>query len=273
MPDTPLNLEAYFERIQYHGPTHRSSETLCQLHRQQAFTIPFENLDIHLGRPINIDPARIVAKLVDEKRGGYCYELNGLFELVLENLGFPFTPLAARNAMSGPPYRQKSHKLLLVEVEQRPWLADLGFSGIGLIEPIPFVLDTEFRQSNDTFRLQAAENGVYHLQRKLAEEWQSLYAFTLEMYYPADYCMMNYFNSTSPNSAFTNQRTCAMPTPEARILLSNFELKIRSANETITRHIENEDAYREALQTYFEIVLPHGTTLKALPSTSSSPVI
>ena len=78
--------------------------------------------------------------------------------------------------------------------------------------------------------------------------------------------MMNYSNSTSPDSAFTNRRTCAMPTPEARILLANFELKIRGARDTITRQIENEDAFREALQTYLGIILPDGTTLKALPN-------
>lgn len=270
MSATPFNLEAYFERIRYDGPVHCSAEALCQLHRQQAFTIPFENLDIHLGFPITLDPAHLVAKLVDGKRGGYCYELNGLFELVLERLNFPFTTLAARNIMSGPPYPQKSHKVLLVEVEQRAWLVDLGFGGTGLIEPIPLVVDTEFRQSSETFRLRVGENAVYHLQRKLPEGWQSLYAFTLEVYYPADYRMMNYFNSTSPDSMFTCQRICAMPTPEARILLTDFELKIRSASGTIIRQIENEQAYREVLLSYLGIVLPDGATLKAIPSTSLS---
>ncbi len=98
------------------------------MHRQQAFTVPFENLDIYRGRPIHIDPTSILAKLVDEKRGGYCYEVNGLFELLLERLGFPCTTPAARNAMSGPPYMQKSHKLLPIEVEQRSWLADRGLA-------------------------------------------------------------------------------------------------------------------------------------------------
>jgi len=262
MTDHPLNLDTYFARIGYHGPTNRSLETLRQLHKQQSFTIPFENLDIHLGRPIKIDPASIVAKLVDEKRGGYCYELNGLFELVLERLGFTYTTLAARNAMS--PSVQKSHKLLLVNVEQQSWLADVGFSGIGLVEPIPFEPETEFHQYNDTFRVKAIAPPVYHFQRKLPDGWQSLYTFTLEEYYPADYRMMNYFNSTSPDSMFTNRRMCGIPTPEARVLLTNFELKIRTANETITRHIENEDAYREALVTYFGIVLPTDSTLKPL---------
>lgn len=266
MSRNSFNLDAYLERIHYHGPVDRSFETLRQVHRQQALNIPFENLAIHLGDSIQIDPDSIVAKLVDSRRGGYCYELNGLFELFLSSLGFSFTTLAARNAMSGPPYVQKSHKLLLVEADGQRWLVDLGFSGIGLLEPVPLQLDTEFHQCIDTFRLQAAENALYHFQRLVPEGWQSLYMFTLEEYYPADYRMMNYFNSTSPASAFVQRRTCGIPTPEARITLVNFELKIRTASGTIVKQIEDDNAYRATLEQYFGIVLAEGAGFRPLPS-------
>lgn len=269
MPGNPFDLDAYFARIQYHGPTACSLETLRQMHRQQALTIPFENLNIHLGLPINLEAEQIVTKLVHERRGGYCYELNGLFELAIKHLGFTYTCLAARNAMSGPPYVQKSHKLLLVEIERQPWIADVGFSGIGLIEPVPLELGREFRQCNDILRFTAGPAHSYYLQRKVVDGWQSFYLFTLEEHYPADYRMMNYFNSTSPDSTFLKRRLVAISTVDARIMLTNFELKIRTTSETTTCQLADEHEYLEALRCYFGIELPAGIAFKPLPPSNA----
>jgi N-hydroxyarylamine O-acetyltransferase len=262
MSDYSLPLNAYLERIRYDGPLTPSIETLRHLHRAQISSIPFENLDIFLGRSIKLDPISLVTKLIDERRGGYCYELNGLFCLVLQHLNFTVTPLAARVLMDGT-MTPRSHRLTLVEVEGERWLADVGFGGNSLIEPIPLELDREFPQYLDTFRLRADAKLGFVLQHKIVDQWRDLYAFTLEECYPIDYHVSNYYVSTSPDSHFTHHIICTIPTQDARIILYNSELKIRRPDQTTTTQLTNTDAYREALQHHFGIVLPPGARLQS----------
>lgn len=263
MSETLFRLDAYLERVCDDGPLTRSRETLCRLHRAQATHIPFENLDIFLGRPLHLDPGSLVKKLIDERRGGYCHELNGLFLLLLRHLGFIVTPLAARVFANETP-SQKSHQLMLVEVEGERWLADVGFGGNGLIEAIPLELEREFPQYRETYRLQSDPKLGFVLQHHLADHWRSLYAFSLEEYYPADYQMMHYYTSTSPNVLFTQHIICALPTSDARVLLYDYELKIRRQDRTSTTTLlQDGDAYRKALQEQFGIVLPSGSILQA----------
>lgn len=255
MPDSPFSLDTYLERIRYNGPLTLSAETLRCLHRAQVMSIPFENLDIFLGQPIRLDPTSIITKLVERRRGGYCYELNGLFMMVLQHLGFPVTPLAAR-VLHGETISQKSHRLTLVEVEGKRWIADVGFGGNSLIEAIPLELEREFVQHLDIYRLKGDAKLGFLLQHKLEDQWRSLYAFSLEEHYPADYAMMNYYNSTSPTSLFTQHIVCALATEDARIILSDSELKVRGLDKMITTDLEDKDSYREVLQRYFGIRLP-----------------
>lgn len=254
MSSNVFRLDAYLERIGYESPLASSVDTFCQLHRAQALHIPFENLDIHLGKPIRLDPASLMTKLIDQKRGGYCYELNGLFFLVLQHLGFTITNLGGRVMHNDRP-TQKSHQFMMVTIAGKRWLADLGFGGNGLVDPLPFEVDVEFRQSLDTFRLKTDPVYGFFLQHKLMDDWRTLYAFTLEEYYPVDYRMMNYFNSNSPDSIFTQKRICTIPRTDARIILNDFELKIRQGTETTTTQLEDEEAYRKTLERYFGIIL------------------
>jgi len=262
MVDHPLRLDAYLKRIHYDGQLTASVETLCRLHRAQVMSIPFENLNLFMGRPIQLDPASIVAKLIGEHRGGYCHELNGLFLMVLQDLGFTVTPLAAR-VFNGETFGQKSHQLTLVEIRGRPWLADVGFGSNGLIEAIPLELESEFPQHLDTFRLRADAELGFVLQHKLADRWRDLYAFSLQEQYPADYQMMNYRTSTSPTSLFTQHIVCTFSTDDTRITLYDGELKIRRLDETVTTSLEGKGVYRETLQRCFGIVLPPGTRLQS----------
>jgi N-hydroxyarylamine O-acetyltransferase len=268
MSDSPFRLDAYLERIRYNGPLSPSAETLCSLHRAQVMSIPFENFNIFLGWPIQLDPTSLFTKLVEKQRGGYCYELNGLFLMALQHLGFTVTPLAAR-VFNGETWSQKSHRLTLVEIEGTLWLADVGFGGNSLIEAIPLELEREFPQRLDTYRLKADTKLGFILQHKLEDQWHNLYGFSLEEHYSADYRMMNYYSSTSPTSLFTQHVVCALPTDDARIILYDSVLKIRGLDETITTHLEGQGAYREALQRYFGIVLPPETRLQS-PSSEFS---
>jgi N-hydroxyarylamine O-acetyltransferase len=261
MAESPFPLQAYLQRIGYTDVPATTPQALCALQRAQVQSIPFENLDIFLARPILLDPASLVRKLIADRRGGYCYELNGLFLLALRQLGFDITPLAARVLRDGR-LLQKSHQLLLVTCQGERWIADAGFGGNGLIEAIPLAPGREHDQHLDTFRLLTDARLGFVLQHRLAHAWHGLYAFTLEEYYPADFEMMNYFSSTSPASFFTRQPLCIVTRPDARVLLSGNELNIRRPGETLSSLIEGEAAYRQTLQREAGITLPAGVTLR-----------
>lgn len=259
MAESEIDIAAYVARTGYAGPLAPTRETLVGLHRAQAYSIPFENLDIHLGRPIGLDAASLSRKLLAERRGGYCYELNGLFGRVLRQLGFAVTNLVGRNLIAGAPLRPRAHQLLLVEAEGRPWVADLGFGGNTLLEPIPLEIDPAHRMGFDTYRLQAAPQHNYHLQLLLDGQWQSLYTFTLDEAQPSDYQMMSYFYSNSPDSPFRQQRICARATPEYRATLVDRELKIRQPDGRATATLlADEAAYAAALRQHFGLHLSEG---------------
>ena len=257
MPISSLDLAAYVARIGYTGPLTPSLETLVGLHRAQAFSIPFENLDVHLNRPIGLDAGSLVQKLVRERRGGSCYELNGLFRLVLLELGFKVTCLVGRNLIAGRPLRPRAHQVLLVEVAGQPWLADLGFGTNGLVEPIPLETGPEHQQFFDRYRLQPAPRHNFHLQLLMQDQWQSLYTFTLDEAEPSDYQMMNFFYSQSPDSPFRKQRISTLAAPDFRVSLVDQELKIRRPDGSITATpLPDAGAYEQALAQYFDIRLP-----------------
>jgi N-hydroxyarylamine O-acetyltransferase len=257
MPSFDLDLAAYAARVGYQGPLTHSLETLVGLHRAHAFSIPFENLDIHLNRAIGLEPAQLAQKLVHEQRGGYCYEQNGLFRLVLQQLGFGVTSLVGRNLLAGHPLRPRAHQVLLVQWEGQPWLVDLGFGTNGLIEPIPLEVGPEHQQFFDRYRLQAAPQHNYHLQLLMQGEWQSLYTFTLDEAQPSDFQMMNFYYSQSPDSAFRKQRIATRAAPGFRVSLVDQDLKIRQSDGHITTtRLTDSEEYHRALEHHFGIRLP-----------------
>lgn len=148
-----MNLEAYLERIHYQGSLRPTLETLTQLHRAHLLAIPYENLDIHLGRRLGLDERGFFQKLVLERRGGWCYEMNGLFAWALRELGFQVDYLAgAVPKASAGPDAAGNHLVLLVHLPEWDFIADVGF-GDGFLEPIPFRAGT-YRQNGFEFRLE-----------------------------------------------------------------------------------------------------------------------
>ena len=247
--------DEYLARIKYEGPLIPSLETLQGLHRAHVMTVPFENLDIHLGRSISLAPADLFRKIVVERRGGYCFELNGLFALLLEALGIAVTRLAARVCSGAEGVRPRSHQLLMVKMGTSVWIVDVGFGGQGLLEPLTLAVGEERQQGRECFRLVTGERGEYLLQGERDGAWADLYSFGLDPCLPVDYLFANYYHSHSPDSIFTQQRICTMPTPEGRTTLSGMELKIRTGEKT--RQIRSRDMreYRLLLNDYFNLVV------------------
>lgn len=270
-----MEVTAYLDRIGYHGPHEATAETLRMLHAAHAFAVPFENLDIHLGRTISLDPASLFDKIVRRRRGGYCFELNGLFALLLERLGFSVRHLMARVLWGQTEVSPLSHRVLLVETGGERWIADVGFGGNGLIAAIPLAAGHEERQYADRFRVMSVANGEdrrdprrrdpldarhkdrqeYRIDCLVKDVWEPMYSFTTESYLPVDYTYANYFHSHSPESLFTQKRLCTKPTPNGRIILQNRALKIRHDGQSQTQALKTPEAYRAMLADHFGIAL------------------
>jgi N-hydroxyarylamine O-acetyltransferase len=155
-----LDLKAYLERIEYQGVIEPTLEVLIAIHRQHLFTIPYENVDVQLQRTLDLDRERIFTKLVEEKRGGWCYEMNGLLYWVLQEIGFEVTRVSGgvTRSLRGDD-ALGNHLVLLVDVNEEAWIADTGF-GDGVIDPIP-LKEGAFRQRGFDFKMERLDDGYW----------------------------------------------------------------------------------------------------------------
>ena len=245
---------AYLARIGDRGALTPAVDTLQRLHLAHLLHVPFENLDIHLGRPIVLDVDRLYQKIVDGRRGGFCYELNGLFAALLDALGFEVTLLSARVARAdggfGPEF---DHLVLLVHLEQ-PWLADVGF-GDSFRVPLRLQPDLVSAQAFGTYRLQQTGE-TWSLQTfEEGDGWQTDYAFTLQPHALADFAPMCHYQQTSPASHFTHKRVCSRATPQGRITLSDRRLITVEGARREERVLANEGEVRVVLLRDFGIAL------------------
>lgn len=247
-----LNIPAYLERIAYTGSMSPNTQVLRELHRAHMLAVPFENLDIGLGRKIICDEDAILRKILEQRRGGFCYELNGAFAALLRELGFKVTLLSARVARqdgsSGPEF---DHLALRVDLEE-PWLADVGF-GDSFLEPLRLNADVEQPQDRRKFRL--VEEGD-SLQMEMADpaEWRRQYSFTLVPRRLVEFDAMCHYHQTSPKSSFTQKRICSRATPDGRITVADGKLIVNKDGQKEESALDSDQEWREALKKYFGIV-------------------
>jgi N-hydroxyarylamine O-acetyltransferase len=248
-----MNLTAYFSRIGYTGPRDPSLATLRGLHRAHLFAVPFENLDIHLGRRIELDEEAIFEKIVTRRRGGFCYEQNGLFAAVLRALGFEVTLLEARVSRGDGTFGIRfDHLTLAVQLADR-WLADVGF-GDSFLDPLRLDDPGDQMQENGTFRVQHdGTQGVYA--RRVDGAWRDEYQFFLTPRILADFAPGCRYHQTSPLSSFTQKRVCSRAAPEGRITLSDRKLITTRNGQRDERDLPDEAAFRAALRDHFGIEL------------------
>jgi N-hydroxyarylamine O-acetyltransferase len=257
-----MDVEAYLRRIDYHGPLTPGIESLRSLHRAHLFAVPFENLDIHLGRKITCDEGRILHKIVNEHRGGFCYELNGAFAALLRALGFRVTLLSARVAHPDGSYGPEfDHLTLCVDLEE-PWLADVGF-GDCFLEPLRLESRAGQPQNGRVYRLTSSSESAATLSLQVMAEgkWKTEYAFTLEPRELSDFAGMCHYHQTSPESHFTRQQICSLATPEGRITLSDkksIATREGSRQEQLLSGdpLLQEKEWRAKLRELFGVVLP-----------------
>jgi len=214
-------------------------------------TVPFENLDIHLGRPIILDEEKLFDKIVRQRRGGFCYELNGLFASLLLKLGFKVTLLSARVMGEGGLGPEFDHLTLLVQLEER-WLADVGF-GDSFVEPLRLDHNGEQLQGNTAFRLRALDGQWTLLRHRPKSEEETQYVFTLSSRALSDFAGMCHYHQTSLLSHFTQQRICSLATHDGRTTLSGMRLIVSSNGGREETVLPDEATYAGVLRERFGI--------------------
>jgi N-hydroxyarylamine O-acetyltransferase len=222
MTDAAL-LDRYLARIGYRGERAPTLAVLRELHRLHPFAIPFEDLDPFMGRRVALDIDSIAAKLVDRRRGGYCFEHNTLFLYALTQFGFHVTPLAARVLFGRAPdaVTPRTHMLLRVEIDGVAWIADVGFGGITLCAPLALASRDVQPTPHEAARIDDAPDGTYTVFARIGDEWKPVYRFDTVRAEPVDYEVSNWYTSTSPDALFTNHLLVCRPLPDGRAMLFN----------------------------------------------------
>ncbi len=256
-----MEIDAYLERIGYRGSREPTAETLRQLHRAHLLAVPFDTLDILLGRPIVLSPPSFYDKIVSRRRGGFCYELNGLFAWLLEQLGFKVVLLSARVFATDEPGPEFDHLVLLIETEER-LIADVGF-GDSFLDPLRLDGGATDAQQDGPYRL-TESNSEMVLERRTESGWKPKYIFSLTPHRLAEFTAMSQYHQTSPESPFAGKSVCSLTTPQGRITLTNGNLITTIGEQREEMEVSSEEDYRELLKTRFGIELEEGARVDRL---------
>ncbi len=273
---TPFALEprAYLDRIHFaDGATGAALEPslglLGSLHESHMLAVPFENLSIHYGQPIVLEEVALFDKIVRRRRGGFCYELNGLFAWLLRSLGFEVSLLSAGVARGDGSYNPDfDHLTLRVhDLEGEDWLADVGF-GSSFRRPLRLLPDVEqdgadlhrYRLRQEDASRNASDDEVacasyWIVQRYADGQWKPQYRFTLQPRTLSDFTERCVYQQTSPDSHFTRQRICTLALPRGRVSLSDLRLTTTIEGRREERVLESEEEYRDVLARRFGIVV------------------
>jgi N-hydroxyarylamine O-acetyltransferase len=245
-------LTAYLQRIGAERPEILDEAALADLHRAHLLTVPFENLSIHLGEPISLAEDDLISKIVMRRRGGFCYELNGAFALLLEALGADVVRLAARvcdDEALGPPF---DHLTLAVRlpVGDGRWLADVGF-GSHSSYPLRYDSRDEQHDPGGCFVLADAADGDVDVHK----DGKAQYRIEARGRTLADFIPTCWWQQTSPQSHFTQNTVCSRLTADGRITLSGRTLIRTSGGARSEQHLEADDAVLAAYSDNFGITL------------------
>lgn len=251
---TDLDIQSYLQRINYGGSLAPTAESLQALQVAHLLAVPFENLSIHSGEPIVLDDEALFGKIVGRRRGGFCYELNGLFAALLRALGFDVTMLSAQVANAegvfGPDF---DHMALLVTLDKR-WLVDVGF-GDSFLEPLLLDEQNERVQGNRAYRIIRDGERLKLMLRIGQEEWKAQYRFSLKPHQYPDYAEMCQYHQTSPESHFTKARICSRATPQGRVTLSGMRFIVTVDGQREEQVLANEEEFAAMLREHFGIVM------------------
>ena len=236
-----MNIKNYLKRLNYKGELDTTLKTLKALHEAHAFTIPFENIDVIAKKDISLKLKDILKKLIDENRGGYCYELNKAFCFLLKEIGFDVQMSFARVLYQNPTMENgvapMSHQITIVTINKKRYLADVGFGGFGIIHPIDIDSKKTTKQYNLKYKIKKIKN-EYYLFAKTGKKYSAIYKFDLRNYLEIDYKYGNFFASNAPESRFVNNFICTKPTKTGRITILNSEFKVFKDGKSKSKKID-----------------------------------
>jgi len=248
-----MNIAKYIKRIKYEGELFASFNVLKELQRSHLFNVPFENLDVHYGNPIVLDVSKFYQKIVDKKRGGFCYELNGLFHNLLNELGFEAEIISARvyDAKKGSFGEEYDHLVIIVKLNQTEYLVDVGF-GAFTIYPLKLEINKIQEDPIGNFIIEK-ENDFYVVSKIDGDRKTIKYKFIKKKRVLEEFRGMCDFHQTSPNSHFTQKKLISRPTENGRITITGNTLKI-TENGLVKQNVDfPEDDYEKQLLKWFEL--------------------
>ena len=250
-----MDTKAYLERIRYRGRIRPSPDVLRELHREHLLSIPFENLDIHLGRPIILSKKAFYDKIIREHRGGFCYELNGLFATLLDELGFKVSMLSARVAQKGGGFSPNfDHMTLLVQLEH-PWLVDVGF-GDSFTEPKRLDMSGPQADREKQYRFTRRDGWTLLSRRPKGNSvWEPQYLFSLRPRKLEEFIPRCRWQQTSPRSHFKKGRVCTRLTSNGRLSLTDTKFIVTRGGRRSERSVKDTQEFAVLLRRHFGIDL------------------
>ena len=251
-----LDLDAYLDRVRWTGGLRRAFDTLSGLLLAHMASIPFENFDVLLGRPVRLDLAHLQEKLVRSRRGGYCFEQTTLFAAVLEKLGFAPLLHSARVILFSPlTVAARSHMFLTVETESTRYVIDPGFGLLAPRLPIPLV-DRADAPVDGEMQWMVRDGDYWVLRARRGDEIVNAWASTLEGDNPIDFEVANHFQATHPSSAFTSRVMLRALTSDGYVSAMNRDVTIRGKDGKRSVQLADRRALRELVVQYFGFDLP-----------------
>lgn len=261
----PIDLDAYLARIGLGLLPEATAEGLLIIQRAHRLSIPFENLDVRLGRGISLDPDQVFDKLVHRRRGGYCFEQNQLFLRGLTALGFDARPLLARVWLMADDVPPRTHTINLVQIDGEPWIADAGFGGSYAPPMKLFEGSTAAGPDAAQFRLSLTEDHGWLLERRgdpattdgrtTHQDWQAQYSFTLDNIAAADLELSNHWTSSRSGVRMTSLSLVSLCLPSGFASLTDRHYTRRNGDQHVEADIESATAYRLRLNFVFGIAL------------------
>lgn len=248
-------IDAYLSRISVAADRDLAPtiESLRMLQTRHLLSVPFENLDIHWKRPIVLNTERFYEKIAVNGRGGFCYELNGLFNGLLCDLGFKTRLVSARVFAGergfGPEF---DHAAIIVSLDEKEYLVDVGFGDFAA-ESLEIADGVEQADREGTFRINSVENGSFVVEKKNGDEWRNAYMFGTRDRDVAEFAEMCDFQQYSPDSHFTKGKLCSLMTDNGRKTLTDGKFVVTSNGEKTETTVGSEEEFEEILLQEFGI--------------------
>lgn len=248
-----MNRQTYLRRIGIEeNDLAPNLQNLRRLQKQHLLKVPFENLDIHRKRPILLDKNKFAAKIISEKRGGFCYELNGLFNELLTDIGFQSDIISARVANGENLSAEYDHLAILTQIDGEKYLIDVGFGDFS-VEPLRLTTDVEQETENGVFKIRKHDREYYEVVKKDGDVWKSEYLFTTLPRDLSEFAAMCEFHQTSHESHFTQGKVCSILTDDGRKTLTDKKFIETKNGIKSEKEINSEIEFNQILRQQFQI--------------------